>query len=180
MPDDEEIWLPPQEAMGASRATRRLEQEHSAARALIRAPFATQASINPMISHSLANFIFQNETNRFQPQESSDQYNLPLTATPSDFYDARSVHDTRSFPADRNMWESAVAEAVFDSDRQLREITLYPISLGFGDTRTRRGGPVPATASLAAAIIDRIATLSKPYGTKILYQDGKGVGEFPR
>ena len=132
------------------------------------------------IFYSLANFIFQNEANRFQPQESYDQYNLPLTATPSDFYDARSAHDTRSFPADRKMWESAVAEAVFDSDRQLREITLYPISLGFGDTRTRRGRPVPATGSLAAAIIDRIAALSKPYGTKILYHDGKGVAEVTR
>jgi hypothetical protein len=50
---------------------------------------------------SLANFIFENETVRFQPQENYDQFKLPLTATPADFYDARSANDTRSFPANK-------------------------------------------------------------------------------
>lgn len=127
------------------------------------------------IFYSLANFIFENETVRFQPQESYDQFKLPLTASPPDFYDARSANDTRSFSADRKMWESMLAEAVFNSKRELQRIDLYPITLGFGASRPRRGRPLPADGELAATIIDRVAKLSKPLGTSVTFQDRKGV-----
>ncbi len=130
---------------------------------------------NKPIFYSLANFIFENETIRFQPQENYDQYKLPLTATPADFYDARSANDTRSFPADKKMWESVLAEVVFNGKRELQQIELYPITLGFGESRTRRGYPLPATGEQAAAIIDRVAKLSKPLGTTVAFVEGKGV-----
>ena len=127
------------------------------------------------IFYSIANFIFQNETMPFQPQESYDQFNLPLTASPADYYDSRSANDTRGFPADQKIWESVVAEAVFNSKRELQQIDLYPISLGFHESRTVRGRPLPATGALATSIIDRIAKLSKARGTNVAFQDGKGV-----
>ena len=127
------------------------------------------------IFYSVANFIFQNESLPFQPQESYDPYNLPLEATTADYFDARSANDTRSFPADQKIWESVVAEAVFNAKRELQEIDLYPISLGFRESRTKRGRPVPATGELAASIIDRMARLSKARGTNVTWQDGKGV-----
>lgn len=130
------------------------------------------------IFYSLANFIFENDLVRFQPQENYDQYNLPLTATPSEFYDARSANDTRSFPADKKIWESVEAEAIFNNKRELTEIDLYPISLGFGASRTHRGRPLPASGELASAILDRIAKLSSAYGTKVTVQQGKAVITF--
>ncbi len=127
------------------------------------------------IFYSVANFIFQNESLPFQPQESYDLFNLPLEATTADYFDTRSANDTRSFPADQKIWESVLAEAVFNSKRELQEIDLYPITLGFHESRTKRGRPQPATGELAAGIIDRVAKLSKGMGTNVVSQDGKGV-----
>ncbi|HEX4593668.1 MAG TPA: CapA family protein [Bryobacteraceae bacterium] len=127
------------------------------------------------IFYSVANFIFQNESLPFQPQESFDQFNLPSGATTADYFDARSANDTRGFPADQKIWESIVAEAVFNGKRELQEIDLYPITLGFHESRTKRGRPLPATGDLAASIIDRVSKLSKTMGTSVAYQDGKGV-----
>jgi len=130
------------------------------------------------IFYSLANFIFQNDLLQFQPQENYDEYNLPLDATPADFFDARSAHDTRSYPADGAFWESVEAEAVFNDKRELKEIDLYPITLGFMQARTIRGRPLPADAKLGRTIIDRVARLSDAMGTKVVYEEGKGIGRI--
>jgi poly-gamma-glutamate capsule biosynthesis protein CapA/YwtB (metallophosphatase superfamily) len=127
------------------------------------------------IFYSLANFIFQNETISFQPQENYDSVNLPLTATPGEFFDARSGNDTRSFPADPEFWESVEAEAVFNARRELQEIDLYPITLGFGQSRTQRGRPLPASSRDGEKIITRLAKLSKAFGTTVSYEGNKGV-----
>ena len=127
------------------------------------------------IFYSLANFIFQNETIPFQPQENYDQLNLPLTAGTADYFDTRSANDTRSFPADQKIWESVVADAVFNSQREIQEIRLYPITLGFRQSRTQRGRPLPASANQAASIIDREARLSKSFATNVVFENGVGV-----
>ena len=127
------------------------------------------------IFYSLANFIFQNESIPFQPQENYDQLNLPLTANTADYFDTRSANDTRSFPADQKIWESVVADAVFNSRREVQEIRLYPITLGFRQSRTQRGRPLPAGADLAASIIDRESKLSKAFGTAVALENGIGV-----
>jgi poly-gamma-glutamate synthesis protein (capsule biosynthesis protein) len=127
------------------------------------------------IFYSVANFIFQNESLPFQPQESYDQFNLSSSASPADYFDARSANDTRGFPADQKIWESVVAEAVFNRKRELLAIALYPITLGFHQSRTERGRPLPATGDLGASIVDRVAKLSKAMGTNVALQDGKGV-----
>ena len=127
------------------------------------------------ILYSLANFIFENETVRFQPAESYQQQGLPLTATPADFYDQRSANDTRGFPVDRENWESIVAEVEFAPDRSLTSITAWPITLGFGQTRQRRGQPVTASPADAARILERLRKLSEPFGTPVGVQSGRAV-----
>jgi poly-gamma-glutamate capsule biosynthesis protein CapA/YwtB (metallophosphatase superfamily) len=127
------------------------------------------------IFYSVGNFIFENDLVPFQPQESYDQYNLPDTATPAEFFDARSANDTRSFAADWEYWESVEAEATFNARRELQEIDLYPIGLGFGRGRTHRGRPQPADEELGSKILNRVAKLSQPFGTKIVIEGGRGV-----
>ena len=127
------------------------------------------------IFYSLANFIFENDLVEFQPQENYDQFSLPLTATPADYYDARSQRDTRGFPADQKFWESVVAEVVFNDKHELAGIELLPLVLGFGNNRTHRGRPIPASSDAAASILDRVAKLSSSFGTKVALLDGKGV-----
>ena len=127
------------------------------------------------IFYSLANFIFENDLVQFQPQENYDQFGLPLTATPADFYDARSGKDTRGFPADQKFWESIVAEAVFNNKHELTGVELQPVVLGFGNGRTHRGRPIPASSDAAVSILDRVAKLSSSFGTRVAVQGGKGV-----
>lgn len=130
------------------------------------------------IFYSLANFAFENETMQFQPEESYQELGLPASATPADYYDARSKNDTRGFPIDRPIWESVVAEIAFNSERKPKEILLHPISLGFGEPRAQRGRPRPAATELSKQIINRLAALSAPFGTKIEFAEGRGVIEL--
>jgi len=127
------------------------------------------------IFYSVANFAFENETMQFQPAESYQELGLPSSANAADFYDLRSKNDTRGFPVDRPVWESVVAEVAFQPDRRPKQILLHPISLGFGEPRPRRGRPRPATPELSQEIINNLAKLSAPFGTKIDFANGIGV-----
>jgi poly-gamma-glutamate synthesis protein (capsule biosynthesis protein) len=127
------------------------------------------------IFYSMGNFIFQHEMTPFQPQENYDQYDLPLSALPGDFYDARAKENNGYLNADREYWESVEAEVLFNSDHTLREIDLYPLSLGLGKTFSERGRPLPAEGTDAARIISRLSALSLPMGTIIQFDGAKGV-----
>ena len=130
------------------------------------------------IFYSLANFAFENETMQFQPAESYQELGLPPSSTTADYYDVRSKNDTRGFPVDPPIWNSVVAEVLFEADRTIKKISLHPISLGFREPRSQRGRPRPATPELSSQIIHRLATLSAPFGTKIEFTEGRGVVEL--
>jgi hypothetical protein len=61
------------------------------------------------IFYSLSNFIFQNETVLRMPEDSYEEYSLSDDAQPADYLDARYDKDRRSFPADREYWDSVRA-----------------------------------------------------------------------
>ena len=129
------------------------------------------------IFYSLGNLIFQNETVRWQPSYNYDLVKLDHSATPADFYEARSDKETRGFPADPVYWESVVARCEYRGGR-LYEITLHPIDLGYGRPRSQRGRPMLADAELGTKILERMQHLSKPFGTAVRIEDGKGVVAF--
>ena len=126
------------------------------------------------IMYSLGNFIFQNDTVRWQPSYNYDHVQLAHEDTPADFYDARSENDQRGFPADPVYWESVVARCEFKG-RELRGFTLHPIELGYGKRRSQRGRPLLAGPAVARRALERIKRLSAPLGTDIRIH--KGVGE---
>jgi poly-gamma-glutamate synthesis protein (capsule biosynthesis protein) len=82
-------------------------------------------------------------------------------------------------------WESVVAEVDFQA-KALRSITLHPIVLNnIGDGQPdihneyannefldTRGLPSPANGSRATYILERLAELSKPFGTRFEMQGG--------
>ncbi|MGV6873125.1 CapA family protein [Pseudochelatococcus sp. B33] len=119
------------------------------------------------ILYSLGNFILQNDTVRAVPADSYDRFGLGPDATPADFFDARTGNGTRGFPAHREYWESYVAECVF-TDWSLSRLRLHPIVLGHGSSRAQRGRPMLARGEAAQRIIERIARLSRPYGTSLV------------
>jgi len=126
------------------------------------------------IFYSLGNFIFQHETLDRLPYENSERYRLDSNSHVADFNDRRYNLDRRGFPAGHEYWESVIAVPVWE-EKEIIEIKLYPISLGFGTPRTVRGRPLLAREDLNKKIIDNLARLSNPFGTTIEYQDGIGI-----
>lgn len=126
------------------------------------------------IFYSLGDFIFQNDTVLRLPAENYARFGLPNDARISDFNAKRYRNDTSGFPAQREIWESVVATPRFQGER-LVELRLHPISLGFGKPSGKRGRPMLADPELAKKIIDDLARLSEPMGTKIEFRDGMGV-----
>ena len=59
--------------------------------------------------------------------------------------------------------------------RQLTEVKLYPITLGYQQPRTRRGWPMLAPPDLARKIIDDVTKFSTALGTRVEFKDGAGV-----
>jgi poly-gamma-glutamate capsule biosynthesis protein CapA/YwtB (metallophosphatase superfamily) len=128
------------------------------------------------ILYSLGDFIFQNETLLRLPSENYETYGLDAGAHVADFNDRRYDSDRAGFPADRLIWEAVVAVPRFEG-RTLRQLSLHPITLGFGQGRTARGRPQLAEGELAAKILSDVERLSKPFGTRLSVRSGVGYIE---
>lgn len=126
------------------------------------------------ILYSVGNFIYENETIDRLPEENYEQYGLGPNAHVADFMDVHYDHDRRGFPANRLNAESVVAVPEYRNG-ELFELRLYPISLGFGKSRTERGRPTLAEPKLADKILKDMLALSAPFGTKIDVRDGVGI-----
>jgi poly-gamma-glutamate capsule biosynthesis protein CapA/YwtB (metallophosphatase superfamily) len=129
------------------------------------------------VFYSLGDFIFQNETLLRLPSDNYEPYALGADAHVADFNDRRYDMDRTGFPADPLIWESVIAQPRFEG-RQLRGLTLHPITLGHGQPRTVRGRPRLAEGDLGRKILDDVARLSKPFGTALIVRDGVGVVEL--
>jgi poly-gamma-glutamate capsule biosynthesis protein CapA/YwtB (metallophosphatase superfamily) len=125
------------------------------------------------IFYSLANFIFQNEAVLRMPADSYEQYDLGPEALAADYLDARYDHDRRSFPADKEYWDSVLASTKWQGDR-LVEVALHPITLGFGQPRSTRGRPKLASGADATRILEMLSARSKTFGTAVIVKDGVG------
>ncbi len=66
--------------------------------------------------------------------------------------------------------------AEFERGR-LRELTLHPVTLGFGRPRGRRGQPSLASKEDARRILQRLDDLSRPFATRVKEVDA--VGRVP-
>jgi poly-gamma-glutamate capsule biosynthesis protein CapA/YwtB (metallophosphatase superfamily) len=120
------------------------------------------------IFYSLGNFIFEAESMRQIPQEIYDTCGIS-GEDPSDFFDRA----MKGF-ADDAYWESVVAEAKFVRG-DLSELKLHPIVLQRDLPRAERGMPARADATQSKAILDRLAKLSEPFGTRITQEGDVGI-----
>jgi len=132
------------------------------------------------IFYSLGNFFMQNETIEPMPDDMYESFGLGSNALAGDFYDARAKLDPKTglptsyYPAQADIWESSVVVPVFQGHKVV-EIKFYPVDMGFRMPRSRQGTPRLADPAMAKKIIDRLAKMSKPYGTTIVFKDGIGV-----
>jgi poly-gamma-glutamate capsule biosynthesis protein CapA/YwtB (metallophosphatase superfamily) len=126
------------------------------------------------IFYSLGNFIFNNDTVQRQPDPAYRRQGLGHEHTPGDWGAARSGDDTYGFPVDRMFFESVAAVCTY-ANRQLAEIRLFPVDLGFGRPMSQRGRPMLADRKLANEILEGLRRLSEPFGTRIQVENGVGV-----
>lgn len=127
------------------------------------------------IFYSLANFIFENDLVELQPADNYEKTALAATSLPSDYFSKRSKNDTVGFPADRKYWQSVIAEVVYANDRTLQSVRLHPVSMGFGQPRSKRGQPYPAPAAEAEQIFKDLEEVCAPFGTTVSYKNGVGT-----
>jgi poly-gamma-glutamate capsule biosynthesis protein CapA/YwtB (metallophosphatase superfamily) len=128
------------------------------------------------IFYSLSNFIFQNETIRYLPGDIYEAYDLPPEATTADAFDRRNeASRTGGFPGQRTYWESVIAVPAFENG-VLKEVRLYPITLGFGKPRPQRGRPRLADKEAGQRIIDKLRELSESFGVEVEYLGRENIG----
>ena len=61
---------------------------------------------------------------------------------------------------------------------RLRALRLQPLDLGGDLPAARRGVPRKPSAARAASMLERLARLSKPYGTILRVENGVGIVEI--
>ena len=129
---------------------------------------------NRPIFYSLGNFIFQNESVLWMPDEAYRRFNLGYDQTPGDYLDTRSGGGTRAFAADPVFWNSVVAVCEYIKGA-LDQVLLYPIDMGYGRPIPQRGRPVLSTREVGDETLKWLQKVSEPFGTEISIVDGVGV-----
>ncbi|KAB8123138.1 CapA family protein [Komagataeibacter medellinensis] len=130
------------------------------------------------IFYSLGNFIGQNELVPRLPHDSYLRFRADPDLTPAKVYQQRTQNDTKGFPAETRFWETVMPICEFD-ENGLKSIRIYPVSLGLGMARHRRGVPFLATGAHAHSIEDRFTQLSGAMGTT-LARDAEGILSYVR
>lgn len=122
------------------------------------------------IFYSLGNFIFQNDCVSNLPFDFYEKYNLGYTNTVADAFATRSANGTRGLAVMAEAWQSIVPCWTMENG-VLKELTLYPVELGFGEPAYRAGWPV---LTRNTEIIERVQRLSAQFGTVIDITNGTG------
>jgi poly-gamma-glutamate capsule biosynthesis protein CapA/YwtB (metallophosphatase superfamily) len=129
-----------------------------------------------VILHGLGNFVFPYEPLASRTADvfdaGVDLYALALGAVEQ--RDRRTPAPLDSEP----WWESVIAVARF-AEGALTEVRLVPLDLGVAIAPERRGTPRIAAPDRAAAILERLARLSAPYGATFRIEGGIGVLSLP-
>ena len=128
-----------------------------------------------LIFYGMGDFLFQSELVERLPTEAYERYGLGDDATPKDAMRARSAGGTRSFPSDREVWESFAASLCFVKD-QVAQVRLLPMDLGFGKPLPIRGRPRYADKELGNYIIDQVSRRSEEFNTRITYDEKENIG----
>ncbi len=129
------------------------------------------------IFYSLGNFVGQNELVWKLPADSYERFRVDPSKTPGDVFRSRYDNDKKGFPTDKKYWESLMPICRYE-DGHLTAIDIYPVTLGLGEPSYRRGRPRLAQHNEAATILDRFASLSEGFGTKVRRQGDMATVEL--
>lgn len=123
------------------------------------------------IFYCLGDFFNELETIRKAPPGMFEKQNLNGNDFLDVMFNDRSANGTKGLYYERKMFETVVPywEA---EDGKLTHLELLPVELHFGEKRSTGGVPAPDRTK---GIIERLAKMSEPYGTKITI-DENGIG----
>lgn len=86
--------------------------------------------------------------------------------------DLTNVMNAKAFANDLT-FQTMIVQSTF-SNGTTSEIVLYPVDLGYGEKLTKSGIPRLADSKKAFEILNRLKTISSPYGTNIEIQNNTG------
>ena len=129
------------------------------------------------ILYSIGNFFFQNDTIDPEPADRYEATGLGPDALVSDILVARE-HETKGFPSAPQWYESVLALPTFEKG-VLSEMRLVPLDLGQKMPLPQRGTARLAEGAKARAILERLQSLSTPFGTRLGVENGVGVWRRP-
>ena len=123
--------------------------------------------------YNLADFIFSAHMLDHQGIEVYEKPGLnKFTSTAGDLHDA--LKGTGLEFKEDVYWEGILAVSRFDRSG-LKAVELHPMDLGGERPRPQQGTPRIPDPAKAKTIIDRVARLSAPFGTKVRFENGIGI-----
>jgi poly-gamma-glutamate capsule biosynthesis protein CapA/YwtB (metallophosphatase superfamily) len=125
------------------------------------------------ILYGPGDFVFQPHRLERVPAEVYERAGLGDDATIEDAREA--IVEGNPFFLAREPWEGFAA-VLRVAGGAVREVRLLPLDLGFDRPLPVRGKPCLADAALGRRIVDRVAELSRPYGTVVRYLEGENAG----
>ena len=126
------------------------------------------------IFYSLGDFIIQLETIANAPADMYEKQGLAADAGLDALFENRSGGGRHGLYYDPVMFETVVPYWAYE-DGALCRLELLPVELNFGAPRSVGGWPRPRPD---AGILERLAEMSAPWGTRITIKDGVGVVEL--
>lgn len=123
------------------------------------------------IFYSLGDFIIQLENIRKAPADMYEKQKLDGNARMDALFDTRNHGGTRGLCYEKVMFEAIVPYWEME-DGKLTKLVLMPVELNFDKGRSMGGWPRPKYDD---GILERLAEMSEPYGTKIDIVDGMGI-----
>jgi Bacterial capsule synthesis protein PGA_cap len=126
------------------------------------------------IFYSLGNFTWQIEATDADPAKYPKIGIDPPETSQMDNIEKYWTH----YNLDETMEESVIAVSRYEKN-QVAEIRLYPMDLGWSRRPADRGIPWPASPQMAQKILQRLQSMSAPYGTTIKIENNIGVIRLP-
>jgi poly-gamma-glutamate synthesis protein (capsule biosynthesis protein) len=123
------------------------------------------------IFYALGDFVFETQYITRLPAEAYQRAGLPHDASPEALKDA----DVSELQKNREAFEALVAVLDF-AHGGLSRLRLLPIDLNFNSKDSSRGRPQLASSDVAKRIVERAASRSARFGTKIRYDPDENVG----
>ena len=119
-----------------------------------------------VIFYGLGSLFFQNSTPRRYPADACVKAGLAADAGPS------AINMSKwDFSQDERYWETMVPVCTWDGGK-LTRVELHPLALHQGPPAAIQGMPYAPDAARSRKILERVALLSRPFGTSITLAPG--------